>query len=80
MRTFIERAAKYVCAPVGNLLAMAMRSREALDEPPVELLVVASGQTPDQDDTSAREGARGCINAACPAQISRVLRAFLPAL
>ncbi|MDP3493442.1 MAG: primosomal protein N' [Hyphomonadaceae bacterium] len=54
MRTFIERAAKYVCAPVGNLLAMAMRSREALDEPPVELLVVASGQTPERM-TPARE-------------------------
>lgn len=54
MRTFIERAAKYVCAPTGNLLAMAMRSREALDEPPVELLVVASGQTPDRM-TPARE-------------------------
>lgn len=54
MRTFIERAAKYVCAPTGNLLAMAMRSREALDEPPVELLVVASGQSPERM-TPARE-------------------------
>ncbi len=54
MRTFIERAAKYVCAPVGNLLAMSMRSREALDEPPVEILVVASGATPERM-TPARE-------------------------
>jgi primosomal protein N' (replication factor Y) (superfamily II helicase) len=46
MRTFIDRAAKYVCAPTGNLLAMAMRSREALEEPPVEMLVVASGDQP----------------------------------
>src|SRR5262245_35349690 len=48
MRTFIERAAKYVCSPAGNLLAMAMRSREALEEPPVEMLVVASGETPEK--------------------------------
>ena len=34
MRSFIERAARYICAPVGNVLAMAMRSRAALDEPP----------------------------------------------
>ena len=53
-RTFIERAAKYVCAPVGNLLAMSMRSREALEEPPVETLVVASGDTPERM-TPARE-------------------------
>jgi primosomal protein N' (replication factor Y) len=54
MRTFIERAAKYVCAPVGNLLAMSMRSREALEEPPVETLVVASGEMPERM-TPARE-------------------------
>jgi primosomal protein N' (replication factor Y) (superfamily II helicase) len=48
MRTFIERAAKYICTPTGNLLAMSMRSREALEEPPVELLVVASGETPEK--------------------------------
>jgi primosomal protein N' (replication factor Y) len=54
MRTFIDRAAKYVCAPPGSLLAMAMRSREALEEPPVELLVVATGGTPERM-TSARE-------------------------
>ena len=54
MRTFIERAAKYVCTPTGNLLAMSMRSREALEDPPVEMLVVASGDTPDRM-TPARE-------------------------
>jgi primosomal protein N' (replication factor Y) len=54
MRTFIERAAKYICTPTGNLLAMAMRSREALEEPPVELLVVKSGETPERM-TPARE-------------------------
>ncbi|MDP3739613.1 MAG: primosomal protein N' [Hyphomonadaceae bacterium] len=54
MRTFIERAAKYVCAPAGNLLAMSMRSREALEEAPVELLVVATGDKPDRM-TPARE-------------------------
>jgi primosomal protein N' (replication factor Y) len=48
MRAFIERAAKYVCAPAGNLLAMAMRSREALEAPPVETLVVATGETPER--------------------------------
>ncbi len=48
MRTFIERAARYVCAPAGNLLAMAMRSREALEEAPVELLVVTSGEWPER--------------------------------
>jgi primosomal protein N' (replication factor Y) len=54
MRTFIERAAKYVCSPPGNLLAMSMRSREALEEPPVETLVVASGDAPERM-TPARE-------------------------
>jgi primosomal protein N' (replication factor Y) len=54
MRNFIERAAKYICAPLGNVLAMAMRSREALDEPPVELLVVKSGAAPERM-TPARE-------------------------
>ncbi len=54
MRTFIERAAKYVCAPTGNLLAMSMRSREALEEPPVARLVVRSGETPEKM-TPARE-------------------------
>ncbi len=54
MRAFIDRAARYVCAPVGNVLAMAMRSREGLDPPPTETLVVATGSTPDRM-TSARE-------------------------
>ena len=54
MRAFIDRAARYVCAPVGNVLAMAMRSREGLDPPPTETLVVASGSTPDRM-TPARE-------------------------
>jgi primosomal protein N' (replication factor Y) len=54
MRIFIERAAKYICSPAGNLLAMSMRSREALEEPPVELLVIASGEAPERM-TPARE-------------------------
>jgi primosomal protein N' (replication factor Y) (superfamily II helicase) len=54
MRAFIDRAAKYVCTPAGNLLAMSMRSREALEEPPVELLVVATGEAPERM-TPARE-------------------------
>ena len=56
MRSFIERAAKYICAPSGMVLAMAMRSREALDEPPVETLVVRTGDTPPRM-TPAREQA-----------------------
>ena len=54
MRTFIERAARYVCAPVGNVLAMAMRSREGLESPPTETLLVATGVAPDKM-TPARE-------------------------
>ena len=62
MRSFIERAAKYICAPVGNVLAMAMRSREALDEPPVATLVMTSGQaigrmTPAREKVLAEAGA-----------------------
>jgi primosomal protein N' (replication factor Y) len=53
-RVFIDRAAKFVCAPPGNLLAMTMRSREALEDPPVETLLVASGQKPERM-TPARE-------------------------
>lgn len=54
MRSFIERAARYICAPMGNVLAMAMRSREGLEEPPTETLVVATGDAPDRM-TPARE-------------------------
>lgn len=54
MRAFIERAARYVCAPVGNVLAMAMRSREGLEPPPTETLVIATGNAPDKM-TAARE-------------------------
>jgi len=54
MRGFIERAARYICSPVGNVLAMAMRSREALIEAPVETLVVVSGNQPGRM-TPARE-------------------------
>src|SRR5690606_11449819 len=46
MRAFIERAARYVCAPVGNVLAMAMRSREGLEPAPTETLVIATGEAP----------------------------------
>jgi len=46
MRGFIERAARYICSPVGNVLAMAMRSREALIDAPVETLVVVSATNP----------------------------------
>ena len=45
-RTFIDRAAKYVCTSPGNLLAMTMRSREALEEAPTERLVMATGDAP----------------------------------
>ncbi len=54
MRGFIERAARYICSPMGNVLAMAMRSREALIDAPVETLVVASGEAPGRM-TPARE-------------------------
>jgi len=53
-RNFIDRAAKYVCAPAGNMLAMAMRSREALEPAPMEVLLVASGTAPEKL-TPARE-------------------------
>ena len=46
MRTFLERAARYICAPTGMVLAMAMRAPEALEEAPVETLVVGTGETP----------------------------------
>lgn len=54
MRGFIERASRYICSPLGNVLAMAMRSREALVDAPVETLVIASGETPGRM-TPARE-------------------------
>lgn len=72
MRAFIERASKYVCAPMGNLLAMSMRSREALEEPPVELLVVASGETPERM-TPARE--KVLAQAAAPLSSADLARA-----
>ena len=54
MRGFIERAARYVCSPTGLVLAMAMRSREALEDAPTETLVIATGAAPDRM-TPARE-------------------------
>src|SRR5690606_36016668 len=50
----IERASKYICAPAGNVLAMAMRSREALEDAPAERLVIATGERPERM-TPARE-------------------------
>jgi primosomal protein N' (replication factor Y) len=54
VRTFIDRAARYVCQPPGNLLAMAMRSREALEDSPVERLALPTGDRPERM-TPARE-------------------------
>ncbi len=54
MRGFVERAARYICSPMGNVLAMTMRSREALVDAPVETLVIASGEAPGRM-TPARE-------------------------
>ncbi|MEZ5939456.1 MAG: primosomal protein N' [Hyphomonadaceae bacterium] len=53
-RAFVDRAAKYVCTPPGMLLAMMMRSREALEEPPVERLLIFGGDPPPRM-TPARE-------------------------
>jgi primosomal protein N' (replication factor Y) len=53
-RTFVERGARYICAPMGLVLAMTMRSREGLEEPPVETLLVGTGAIPDRM-TPARE-------------------------
>ncbi len=54
VRLFVERAAKYSCAPLGNMLAMTMRSREALEDSPVERLVIPTGEPPERM-TPARE-------------------------
>ena len=54
MRGFIERVARYICSPMGNVLAMTMRSREALVDAPVETLVIVSGEQPGRM-TPARE-------------------------
>ena len=47
-RDFVDRAAKYVCAPPGNILAMSMRSREALLPSPVENFVARGDGEPDR--------------------------------
>lgn len=71
-RAFIDRAARYVCAPAGNLLAMAMRSREALEPPPVETMLVASGGAPGRM-TPARERvlAEAAVGPLAPAELAR---------
>lgn len=71
-RAFIDRAAKYVCQPPGNLLAMAMRSREALEAPAVETLYVASGERPARM-TPARE--RVLLAASTPCAAAELARA-----
>jgi primosomal protein N' (replication factor Y) len=58
-RRFIDRASRYVCAPSGALLAMAMRSPEALDPPLLSRRFVASGQLP-QRLTPERERVLAC--------------------
>ncbi len=71
MRVFIDRAARYVCTPPGNMLAMALRSREALEPAPVEILVKASGQMPDRM-TPARERVLALAGQAMvPAELAR---------
>ncbi len=70
-RIFIDRASKYIVTPPGNLLAMSMRSREALEEGPVERLLVASGAAPDRM-TPARERVLAQAGTAmAPAELAR---------
>jgi primosomal protein N' (replication factor Y) len=71
MRAFIDRAARYVCTPPGNMLAMALRSREALEPAPVETLVKATGDRPDRM-TPARERVLALAGKATPpAELAR---------
>jgi len=43
-RRFLDRAARYVCAPAGTLLSMALRSPEALEAAPRRTLLVPGGE------------------------------------
>jgi len=61
MRAFIERAARYVCASPGSVLALAMRSREGLAPAPTQTLLVASGARPETM-TPAREKTLACAS------------------
>lgn len=48
LRDFIDRAARYVCTPTGNVLAMAMRSREALLPSPVDIFIARGNGRPER--------------------------------
>lgn len=71
MRTFVERTARYACTPVGNVLAMTMRSREALEDAPTAHLLVASGRAPERM-TPAR--ARALAGAETPISGAELMR------
>ncbi len=53
-REFIEKSARYTCTPLGNMLALVMRSREALAPSPVETFVLRGEGKPGRM-TPARE-------------------------
>jgi primosomal protein N' (replication factor Y) (superfamily II helicase) len=46
LRRFVDWSARYLVQPPGQLLAMVLRSREALEEGPLETLVQATGEVP----------------------------------
>jgi primosomal protein N' (replication factor Y) (superfamily II helicase) len=48
LRALIDWAARYLVTAQGNLLAMVLRSREALDDGPYESLLQADGPAPDR--------------------------------
>ncbi len=48
IRDFVDRSAKYTCTPLGNMLAMCMRSRDALLPSPVENYVFKKQGAPSR--------------------------------
>ena len=54
LREFVEWTARYCCSPAGNILAMCMRSRDALQPSPVEKFI-RRGEKRELRLTPARE-------------------------
>jgi primosomal protein N' (replication factor Y) (superfamily II helicase) len=52
LRDFVDFAARYLVVPPGQILAMILRSREALGDGPIERLALATGIVPDKPNAA----------------------------
>ena len=76
LREFVDKVARYVVAPPGNVLAMCMRSKEALLPSPLEKFVTLGSGQPDRM-TPARQKVLDKLNALKGDDITLITQADL---